>query len=234
MPFGFSQAPPYAGGGIVPTSNYGANAKSSFNPYIAGAGGMIGAGLGALFGDYEDPSKVANEYMTQIPGQLEKYFNPYINRGNQAGDVLQGQYGNLLNDPGNMLNKIGQGYQQSPGFKFALQQALQGAGHAAAAGGMAGSPQHEQQSMELATNLANQDYGNWISRALGLYGQGLSGEQGMYGVGAQAGMGLGENIAANLANQAKLAYAGQAGENERENDIWGAIGGGIGTLAAFL
>lgn len=206
----------------------------AFNPYLAGAGGLAGGALGSMFGGYEDPSKAANQYMNQIPGQLEKYFNPYINRGNQAGDVLQGQYGSLLNDPGGMVNKIGQGYQQSPGFKFALQQALQGAGHAAAAGGMAGSPQHEQQSMEVATGLANQDYGNWIQRAMGLYGQGLSGEQGLYGTGAQAGMGLGEDMASMLANQAKLAYAGQAGQNQRQNDIWGALGGAVGTLAAFL
>src|SRR5579864_175938 len=128
------------------------------NWMTAGGAGMAGAGFGALFGGHEDPAESANPYFDQIPGQLEKYYNPYIQRGNRAGDAMEGAYGNLINDPGGMLNKIGGGYQQSPGFKFAMQQALQGAGHGAAAGGMAGTPQHEQQNMEIATNLANQDY----------------------------------------------------------------------------
>lgn len=197
----------------------------AFNPWIAGAGGI---GTAMMF-DNKNPADAASKYFDQIPGLLHQSYDPYIQRGNRAGDVLEGQYGSLLNDPGAMLNRMGQGYQQSPGFKFALQQALQGAGHAAAAGGMAGSPQHEQQSMELATNLANQDYGNWIQRALGLYGQGLSGEQGLYGTGAQAGMGLGSDLANAMASRASLAFQGQAQQNQNRGDIFSNLAG----LAAF-
>jgi hypothetical protein len=172
---------------------------------------------------YKNPADTANKYYDQAQGQLQKYMSPYINAGQQSLPILQGQYGNLLNDPGGMLNKIGGGYQQSPGFKFAMQQALQGGNHTAAAGGMAGSPQHEQENMQLATNLANQDYNNWIQNALGLYGHGLSGEENMYGIGAKAGMGMGEDMANILNNQAQLAYAGQAGQNQRQNDLFGYI-----------
>jgi hypothetical protein len=190
--------------------------------------------LGGLFGGHNDPSKAGMEYYNQIPGQLEKYLSPYINRGNRAGGILEGQYGNLLNDPGGMLNKIGGGYQQSPGFKFALQQAMQGAGHAAAAGGMAGSPQHEQQNMTLATNLANQDYNQWIQNALGLYGKGLGGEEGMYGIGAKAGIGMGEDLASLLAQQGNMAYAGAAGRNQyNQQNLSNLIGGGA-ALLGFL
>jgi hypothetical protein len=195
---------------------------------------MAGAGLGALFGGYENPAEGARPYFDQIPGQLEKYYNPYIQRGERAGNAMEGAYGNLINDPGGMLNKIGGGYQQSPGFKFALQQALGGAGHAAAAGGMAGSPQHEQQSMEMATNLANQDYNTWIQHALGLYGAGLGGEENMYNTGAKAGMGMGDNMASQLAQRAKLEYEARNAENQRNGGIWGTLGGAAGTLAAFL
>ena len=34
---------------------------------------------------------------------------------------------------------------------------------------MAGSPQHEQENMQLATNLGNQEYNGWLTKALGLY-----------------------------------------------------------------
>lgn len=193
---------------------------------IFGGGGLFG-------GDYEDPAKAADPYFNKIPGMLEKYMSPYIERGGHAGDMLEGQYGNLLNDPGGMLNKMGAGYQQSPGFKFALQQAMQGAGNAAAAGGMAGSPQHEQQNMELATNLASQDYNNWIRNALGLYGQGLSGEQNLYGVGAQAGMGLGEDLGSMMGSRAKLAYEAANAQNQRNQGMQGAMFGAATSLLPF-
>lgn len=185
-------------------------------------------------GNQPNPADSAMPYYNRIPGEMHKYFDPYINRGNKAGNMLEGQYGSLLNDPGGMLNKMGGSYQQSPGFKFALQQALQGAQHSAAAGGMAGSPQNQQQSMELATNLANQDYNNWIQHAMGLYGRGLGGEENMYGIGAHAGMGLGTDLSSLLAQQGNLAYAGQAGQNQGRSQGISNLIGAAGTLAAFM
>src|SRR4029077_19140922 len=118
--------------------------------------------LDSLFGGKKsNPANAGMPYLNQIPGMTSPYFQPYINAGQEAIPNLQGQYNELLQGPGNKLNQIGQDYQQSPGLQFAIQQALQGAGHAAAAGGMAGSPQHEQQNMQLASHLADQDYYNW-------------------------------------------------------------------------
>src|SRR6185503_15277001 len=118
-----------------------------------------------------DPSKKASKYLNQVPGQIKPQYNPFIKAGNNQIPQLEEQYSGLLNDPGSMLNKFGESYHQSPGFDFALKQALQGAGNAAAAGGMAGSPMHEQENMELSTNLANQDYNNYLRNAMGLYGE---------------------------------------------------------------
>jgi hypothetical protein len=209
---------------------------AGMNPWQvgAGAGGAVGAGIGSMFADWSNPADSANPYFDQMPGEISKYFDPYINAGKNALPGLQDQYGKLTNDPGARLNEIGQGYHQSPGFQFALQQALQGAGHAAAAGGMAGSAQHEQQNMGIATNLANQDYNQWLGNALGMYKTGLSGEQGLYDTGANAGMRAGENMASILAQRAKLAYEGQNAENEHEGGMWGSIGSGIGTAAGMM
>src|ERR1700741_4030115 len=91
---------------------------------MGSAGGLLGAGLGGLMGDWQNPADSANDYFNQIPDMLKKYMSPYIDAGNKMGGLLQGQYGNLLNNPGGMLNQIGQNYHQSPGFQFALQQAL--------------------------------------------------------------------------------------------------------------
>ena len=197
----------------------------------AGGAGMAGAGLAGMFGDYKNPADAAMGDMDQIPGQINQYLSPYIQQGKQQYNGLNKQYNSLMNDPGGRVNQIGQSYHQSPGFQFALQQAMQGAGHAAAAGGMAGSPQHEQQNMGLATNLANQDYNQYLQNALGAYGMGLSGSQGLYNTGAQAGQAAGEDMASYFANRAKLNYEGQNADNQHEGGMWGNI---IGAGAAAL
>ena len=203
------------------------------NYMTAGSSGMIGAGLGAMMGGWKNPSSAANPYMDQMGPELQKWLGPYVQAGNRQLPGLEGQYGQLMNDPGGRLNQIGAGYHQSPGFQFALQQALQGAGHAAAAGGMAGSPQHEQQNMGLAAGLANQDYNQWLGNALGMYGKGLSGSQGLYDTGEQAGVGMGEDLASILGQRAKLAYEGQNTENQRSGGMWGSLLGGAAQLGAM-
>lgn len=187
-----------------------------------------------LFKGGKNPADSAMPYLNQIPGQTSQYFDPYINAGKNALPNLQGQYDQLLNNPGGKLNDIGQNFQQSPGFKFAMDQAMQAAGHAAAAGGMAGSPQHEQQNMGVATDLANQDYYNWLTGATGLYNQGLQGKQGLAAGGLQAGTSMADMIAQTLAQQANLKFQGNRQQNQNKNDLWSnAFKLGGSALGAF-
>lgn len=214
-----------------------AYSDSQYNRTMAGIGaGNLVSGIAGLFGGGgKNPADVANKYINQIPGKTGKYFDPYIDTGGKALGKTYDEYGNLIEDPGGRLNEIGGSFQQSPGFKFALQQALQGAGHAAAAGGMAGSPAHEQQNMQLATDLANQDYYNWLGQATGLYGKGLEGLSGISQMGLQAGTSQADMIAQALAQQAQYAYEGEKAKNEAKGKTWSNIGAGIGGLAsAFL
>ena len=184
-------------------------------------------------GGYKNPADSAMPYLNQIPGQTQQYNQPWFDAGKNAIPGLQDQYDQLLKDPGGKMNDIGKSFQQSPGFKFAMDQAMQGGNHAAAAGGMAGSPQHEQQNMQMATDMGNQEYNNWMQNALGMYGAGLSGEQGMSQQGQQAGQSMADMIAQTLAQQANLSYAGQQNKNQQNSSMWGNIGKGIGALSAF-
>lgn len=199
---------------------------------MAGLGG-IASGLGGLFGG-DNPADAGMKYLDQIPGAVSPYYQPYMDAGKWALPQLQDQYGKLVNDPGGMINNIGSKFQQSPGFKFALDQALQGAGHSAAAGGMAGSPQAQQQAMQIATQLGNQDYYNWLGQATGMYGQGLQGMGGMANMGFNASNNMANQMAQALAAKSQLGYAGQAAQNQAQGSAFGNIMGGIGTLAAFL
>lgn len=180
---------------------------------------------------YQDPSRNAMKDLDQIPGQINPYYKPYSEAGQRQIGNLESQYGQMTNDPGGMVNKIGGNYQQSPGFKFALQQALQGSGHAAAAGGMAGSPQHEQQNMGIATNLANQDYNTWLQHALGLYGSGVQGEQDLMHEGYGAGNEYAQSTGNNLQSKANLKFGGAQSQNQMIADIMKAGASVVGGRA---
>jgi hypothetical protein len=189
---------------------------------------QMGMGLAGMFGNQKSPADAADPYFSQIGQQTGQYYDPYINAGKGQIPGLQEQYNQLMNNPGGKLNDIGGNFQQSPGFKFALQQALQGSGNAAAAGGMAGSPQHEQQNMQLATDIGNQDYYNWLKQATGLYGQGLEGGQNMMNTGANAANSQANMVAQQLALQGQNAYKGQQQQNNAWGNAFGNVLGGAG------
>lgn len=196
-------------------------------------GGLLGAGLGGMFGGQKNPSDAAMPYLNQIPGQVGQYLNPYISAGASALPNLQQQYGALMNP--NFINQMGQSFQQSPGYQFQVNQATGAANRAAAAGGMLGSPQEQQNLAGSVTGMANQDYYNWLNHAMNAYGMGLQGEQGLAGMGLNASGMMSQDMMDQLMSQANLAYAGQQNQNQMQGGNWGALlGGGLGLLGSFL
>lgn len=190
--------------------------------------------LSDLFSGGKNPADAANQYIGQIPGAASPYLNPYSQAGIGSLPGLQDIYKKLLGNPGDFMNQIGNSYKESPGLKNQIAQAMQGAGHAAASGGMAGSPAHEQENMQLASDLSSKDYNNWMQNALGMFGSGLSGQQGMAGMGMQAGTHMSDLISQALAQQGANAYQGQAGQNQNQNSLWSNIFGGLGAFPGIF
>ena len=200
---------------------------------ILGGAGQLGAGIGGLFGmGNKNPQDEANKYLNQIPGQTSQYFDPYSQGGQKKFGELGDQSSQLMNDPGGKYNQIGQGFQQSPGFKFAMEQALGGANRSAAAGGMAGTPQNTQQDMQLANDLASQDYYKYMEGATGLYGKGLDSANSMSQMGLNAGTSQADMIAQMLAKQGQNAYTGAKESNQNKGNAFSNILGGIGSFAS--
>ncbi len=184
-------------------------------------------------GGYKNPVDAAMPYFNKIPEQTNPYQQPFFEAGKNALPNLENEYSSLLGNPGGKLNDIGQNFQKSPGFDFAMKQALDSIGRKGAATGVYGSPEHEQWAMETAQGLANQDYYNWLGQATGLYNQGLSGEQGLAQIGAQSGSNIANMIAQALAQQGGLAYTGQQNQNQQNSSLWNNLLKGAGGLASF-
>ena len=178
-------------------------------------------------GGYKDPSKAAQPYLNQVPGTIKPYYDPYINAGQQAQPILQNQFQKYATNPTGALQDIGSQFRQSPGYDWRVKQGEQAVAHANAAGGMAGSPQHEQQAADMVGHLADQDYNDWISHVLGIQSMGLEGESHLNDMGYNASNELAQSLGNNLLTQGSLGYAGTANRNS-------ARGGAIGAGAGFL
>lgn len=199
----------------------------NYNWGNAGKYGLLGGFFG---GDPEESYRKYGEELGGIPGQVSPYIKPYFEAGVGALPTLQQQYGGLMNDPTGFMNKLGAGYQQSPGFKLALEQALAGANRSAAAGGMAGSPSAQTESMDLASGMASRDYNQYLQNAMGIYGTGLAGESGLAKMGAESGQSMANMIANVIAKSAQARLAGREAKSEQESNALGSIAGTLMTI----
>jgi hypothetical protein len=234
-------------GGLGGMSQGGSSPWWSPQTKMGNSLGGITQGIAAWFMD--NPFKDGAEYYDKLPGMFEKEYRPWIDKGfgaadyyndmgKQAGGDLKTQLNNLTNDPTGMMKKWGDTYNQSPGYQWQYDQAMQGANRAAAAGGMAGSPMHQQAAQTAATGLANQDYWNYMGNVRNLYGEGLNGLEGMYATGAQTANNMystGAHMANSLADNLGAAYLNQ-GQNAASQTNWDnqRLGGSIGSITQGL
>jgi hypothetical protein len=221
---------------------YGSQNKMQNTGIGAGIGGIAGNALWNIFGGNENPSDAAQPYLDQMESTISPYYKPYIENGNQLMPYMQDQYKSLINNPMGMYNQVSQGYQQSPGYQWQQEQGMNAANNAAAAGGMIGSPQHQQQAATMTQGLANQDYWNYMSNALGsssgMFGAGLNGMSGLnnmqYKTGYHASNELANSLGNSLLTQANNAYAGQQNENESEGGLFGSLGSMAGMVGSLF
>lgn len=173
-----------------------------------------------MFGGNKNPSNEANKYLNQIPGAVNPYYQPYINQGQQAGNQLTDQYNQQTQNPGELFSKLGQGYQESPGYQFKLKQALGAGQNASAAGGMLGTPQDVQGQSQIASDVSSKDFNDYMQNIMGLYGLGQQGQQKMQEQGFGASTGYGDILGQLLGQQGQYGYAGAAGENAGRANNW--------------
>lgn len=195
-------------------------------------GMLTGPGLIKGAGEYLFPNaaKGAEGPLNQIPGQIKPYYEPYINAGKSTLPGYQDIMQKLLSNPQDFINELGKGYQKSPGYDFRLNQGENAINNAQAAGGMLGSPQHQQEAGELAGNLANKDFGEYMDRILKGLGIGAAGTSDIVGKGAGASSDLAQALAQVLMSKSNLKYAGQANQNQQTGGLIGNVIGGIGSM----
>ena len=172
---------------------------------------------------FPNPAKEAGKSLDQIPGTIKPYYDPYVNAGKNALPGFQEMMKQLMTNPNEFLSKMGATYHESPGYQWNKKEAEGAISNAAAAGGMAGSPQHEQQNAEMVSGLASKDYNDYMQRIMQSLGLGEGGTEGLINTGSKMSGDLATNLAQALAGKAGLDYSGQASQNNLKGDMISSI-----------
>jgi len=191
---------------------------------------MFGGIFDSLFGSPEQQAMDMYS-LEDFQKMLQEYYGPYSQAGENALPVLEQQYQMLLNNPDQLHQQFGSTYEESPGYQYQMDQAMNAGNMAAAAGGMLGSPSHQTEMMGQASNIANQDYWNYMNNLLGLHGQGLNTAGNMANMGYNAANSMAGNTGSFMGAQQGLAYNGAANQ---QNNLYGLLGAGVGGLGGWL
>lgn len=119
------------------------------------------------------------------------------------------------------------GFQATPGYQFALQQGQKAIDNSAASSGGLFSGATLKAQQEFGTGLANQEYGNYLSRLAGLASPGAAGMAATAGQNYAAGAG---NAYANLGN---AQAAGAIGQGNALSGLMGNLAGAYGYQQAM-
>ncbi len=200
---------------------------------MLGGLGSAAGGIAGLFGNKNKnkPATAANQYLDQIPGAMNPYYQPYMDAGKGALGSLQGEYGSALNDPNAIYNKLAGGYKESPGYQFKLKSALGAGQNASASGGMLGTPQDVQQQEQIGHDISDQDFEKYMQHMSGIYNRGLEGEEGINKQGFDASTGYGNMLGSILGQKGKMAYEGANAANTAKGQNWSNIFSGLGSAA---
>lgn len=170
-----------------------------------------------------DPSKGAMPYLDKIPGVGKQYYNPFIDRGARAGNTLEDQYGKMM-DPTSFMDEIMKHYNMSEGAQYEQDKLGKGMAGTAAAGGVAGTPQHQQEFGEMAHKIMSGDMQQYLKNALGIQDRGLKGEENFFDKGFDASGSLADLIGGTYGSQAGLKFQGQQQQNMNRQGLMKALG----------
>lgn len=172
---------------------------------------------------YKNPADKAMPYFEKIPGTIKPYYDDYINQGKQSLGTLMSKFQELIGNPSGALSSISEGYTRSPGYNFQMNEGINAANNAAAAGGMLGTPYHQRMATQVAEGVASKDFETWLAHALGLLNTGLAGEGDINNLGYRASDDLATSLGNNLKSEGGLAYNRQAESNKANGDFMSNI-----------
>lgn len=186
--------------------------------------------LKKLFGG-NSPAEAARPNIEKIPGATRPYYDPYINRGNEANQVAGSQYNRMTQDPTAFRNEMLSGYRESPATQRRLDETLRRQANTANAGGYRGGPADQARVMDLTNALLSEGEGDYFDQIMRVLGGGLQGQESALGRGFNAASSQADVEGGTLANLGQLDYKQQEEKNMQKQEMMKFIsqllGGGL-------
>lgn len=197
--------------------------ESAIGPIIGGAVGLAGGALQS--GAAGKAADNAQRDLSLAVPQLQQNYNTSVGAFSPFSDVSKLS----LQDQQDLLGLNGQEaataamskFQQSPGYQFSMDQGMRAIDAGAASKGLLHSGATIKAEQTFGTGLANQEFGNYYNRLMGLSGMGLTAAGGI----ATAANNLGAGIEGNAQSQATTAL----GAGNAQSSIFGNTASGLGS-----
>lgn len=180
-----------------------------------------------LWGDRSDPYGNFANRMNEVGNQ----FNPYIDRGQEAGNMIWGQDQRLVNNPNSVQDQIAGGFYLSPYQKYLLDQTTKRMNYNSANTGMLGSGAANRALEQELNNMTGGFMNDYINRGMESYGMGMNNATGLNQMGFDA---LGQK-AGYQETAAAAQLGGDMSRAQGKTNMWGRIGGALaGGAAGFM
>lgn len=208
---------PQSGPAVTPTTNGGtpqpfdfSSVGSTIGSLIGPVGGLLQTGAGVYgaqnYGEaIQKGNAAAIGQQQQTLGNITNLYNPQVNAGNNAFTQLTNMQSG---GPGGTPDYSG--FENMPGYQFALSQGTQAIQRQAAANGGAFTPNTVGAIGQYVTGTAMQDYNTYVQQLLNTAQLGSQANQSLTG----ANLTTGSNISQLMANTGQAnasAVAGAAG-----------------------
>lgn len=132
-------------------------------------------------------------------------------------------------------------FQTDPGYGFQMDQGLQALNRTHAAAGNAASGNADADTLKFATGLADQSYGNYVSRLMPYFNGTQAATAGAAGVDTGLGSGINQSFQgqgtaanANFTGQGASTAAADMNNYNIGNNVLGAIKTGASLFGAFM
>ena len=190
---------------------------------VSAAAGIAGAAMQS--GAVKSASGQANRNLQLVVPQLQQNYNTSVAGFQPFSDVSKLS----LQDQQDLLGLNGQDaataamakFQTSPGYQFSMDQGMRAIDAGAASKGLLHSGATIKAEQTFGTGLADQEFGNYYNRLMGLSGMGLTAAGGI----ATAGNNLGAGLENNATSQATTAL----GAGNAQSSIFGNTASGLGS-----
>lgn len=202
---------------------------------IGGGASLIAAGKNSKAIDKSTAAQQQSDaenraLQREVYASNEAHLNPFIERGNAAGGVINSALGL---GGGSAATDAYNAFKQSTGYQDRLTEGYRGVNSAYAGRGLLQSGAAQKALLRYGQSQASGEFGNWLGALGNQQGVGLSGASALAGVGQSYANNMGaiNQNSANFAGQAAVAQANNS--NSALGSIANIAGNTVGALSSY-